>query len=252
MMECLALGRGISLPSLASAASQLSFRTSGAYAKIRQQFHRSIGKFEGIADALGHIGGYTILCEATRLLTAQGVDQGARPSTASAITKYHLTELAREAVKHAMDIHGGRGIQMGPRNYIAGLYQAMPISITVEGANILTRNLIIYGQGIMRCHPYLSDELAAVKNPDDKTENKKFDRLLLSHVGFTLSCFVRALVYGVTGGRWISSPANETAYYLRQMTRMSNALALTTDVIPTNTHTPTHPQPTYPHTHTHT
>src|SRR5262249_28945632 len=153
------LGRGISLPSLATSANKVCFRSTGAYAAIRRQFKQPIGSFEGVSQALGEIGGFTYLAEATRLLTSRAVDAGARPSIASAIAKYHLTELARLAVNHAMDIHGGRGIQMGPRNYLASVYNAIPISITVEGANILTRNLIIFGQGVTRCHPYLPTEL---------------------------------------------------------------------------------------------
>ena len=203
MMECLSLGRGISLPALATGATKLCFRMSGAYAQIRQQFKRPIGQFEGVADGLAHIGGYTYLCEATRLLTAQAVDKGVKPSVASAITKYHLTEMCRRAVNRAMDIHAGRGIQMGPRNYLGRVYQSIPISITVEGANILTRNLIIYGQGVLRCHPFLSEEIKAAANPEDKEQNKRFDKLILSHTGFMLSRLLRGIVYGFTGGRWI-------------------------------------------------
>lgn len=231
MMECLSLGRGISLPSLATAVSKLCFRTSGAYAQIRQQFKRPIGQFEGVADALAHIGGYTYLCEATRLFTAFAVDKGARPAIASAITKYHLTEISRRVINHAMDIHAGRGIQMGPRNYLGLLYQAIPISITVEGANILTRNLIIYGQGIMRCHPFLHKELEIASAPDSKEQTKKFDKLLLSHVGFVWSQLARAIIYGLTGGKLIATPGRtRVAKYFRQMTRMSNALILVTDI----------------------
>lgn len=231
MMECLSIGRGISLPALATGATKLCFRMSGAYAQIRQQFKRSIGQFEGIAESLAHIGGYTYLCEASRLLTAQAVAKGARPAIASAITKYHLTEMNRRAVNRAMDIHAGRGIQMGPRNYLGRIYQSLPIGITVEGANILTRNLIIYGQGVMRCHPFLSAELKAAAHLTDKVQNKNFDRLFLSHIGFFSSRLLRALVYGVTGGRWIHvKEKSRTTKYLRQMTRMSNAFVMVTEV----------------------
>ncbi len=231
MMECLSLGRGISLPALATGVSELCFRSSGAYAQIRQQFKRPIGQFEGVSEVLAHIGGYTYLSNATRLFTAEAVDRGARPSIASAITKYQLTELARKTVNHAMDIHAGRGIQMGPRNYLASIYHGIPISITVEGANILTRNLIIYGQGVMRCHPYLRDELMAAENPDDIVQNKKFDKLFLSHINFVLSRTFRAFIYGITGGKWIKvKESSLTTKYLRQMTRMSNALIFVTDI----------------------
>lgn len=231
MMECLSLGRGISLPGLATAASQLSARTSGAYAQLRQQFKRSIGDFEGIADALAHLGGITYLCNATRLLTAQGVDAGARPSIAAAITKYHLTELGRHAVNYGMDIHGGKAIQMGPQNYLGYLYQAIPISITVEGANILTRNLIIFGQGLLRCHPYLREQWIAAEKPDDAHENKRFDRALFSHIGFFIKNFARAVFNGLTGGRLIRiKPRIRARSYLKQLTRMSNAFVFVSDV----------------------
>lgn len=231
MMECLSLGRGISLPALATGVSELCFRMTSAYTQIRQQFKRSIGEFEGVAGALAHIGGYTYLANAMRLFTAQAIDQNARPSVASAITKYQTTELARKTVNHAMDIHAGRGIQMGPRNYLGSIYQGIPISITVEGANILTRNLIVYSQGVMRCHPYLRDELMAARRPDNKEQNKKFDKLLVSHIGFMLSCIFRSFIYGITGGKWIKTSKNSlTTKYLRQMTRMSNALIFVTDI----------------------
>lgn len=231
MMECLSLGRGVSLPALAAGVSQLCFRSSGAYAQIRQQFRRPIGQFEGVSQVLACIGGYTYLADATRLFTAAAVDQGARPAIASAIAKYQLTELGRKTVNHAMDIHAGRGIQMGPRNYLGSIYHAIPISITVEGANILTRNLIIYGQGVMRCHPYLRAELMAAENPDDSAQNKKFDKLLLSHIGFVLSRMLRSFIYGISGGKWIKVyESSLTTKYLRQMTRMSNALIFVTDI----------------------
>jgi acyl-CoA dehydrogenase len=155
LMECLALGRGISLPALSTGAAKLSFRTAGAYAKVRKQFKISIGQLEGIQEALARIGGFTYLCEATRIMTASAVDQHVKPALASAITKYHLTELSRKIVNDAMDIHGGKTIQLGPKNYLGLVYYGLPTSITVEGANILTRNLIIFGQGAIRCHPYV-------------------------------------------------------------------------------------------------
>ena len=231
MMECLAVGRGISLPALSSATAQLCFRMTGAYAFIRQQFHRSIGEFDGVKEALARIGGFTYLCEATRWFTAQGVDSGVRPAIASAVTKYHLTEICRKVVTDAMDIHGGRAIQMGPRNYLGNIHDGMPTSITVEGANILTRNLIIFGQGVMRCHPYLRHEIAASSDPKDASKRKQFDQLILKHTGFVLSQFARALVYGLTGGRWIRVPKKDrmTKYY-RQLTRMSNAFVWVTDI----------------------
>jgi alkylation response protein AidB-like acyl-CoA dehydrogenase len=227
MMECLAVGRGISLPSLGTGAAKFCARMTGAYARVREQFKRPIGEFEGVALSLARIGGFAYLCESTRMMSALAVDADTRPSVGSAIAKYHMTELGRQAVDDAMDIHGGRGIQMGPRNYLGFLYQSMPVCITVEGANILTRNLIIYGQGVMRCHPYLQDEIRTTEEPEKHENRKKFDELLLSHVGFGVSLFVRSIVYGFTGGRFINAEGDrDVAKYYRQLTRMSNAFAL--------------------------
>jgi acyl-CoA dehydrogenase len=179
LMECLSIGRSISLPALATAAANISYRMSSAYAVVRKQFKHSIGAFEGIQLPLAAIGGMTYMCQSLRLLTLQGVDSGLRPAVASAIAKYHTTELARKIVNHAMDIHGGRGIQNGPRNYLANIYSNLPICITVEGANILTRCLIIYGQGALRCHPYLQHEIQASMDND----LAEFDKLITQHAG---------------------------------------------------------------------
>lgn len=241
MMECLVVGRGISLPSLATAISQFCMRVSSAYAVVRQQFHRPIIKFEGIQQALGRIGGLTYLSEALRLSTIQVIQEGGRPAVASAIAKYHLTEFARQTVAHSMDIHGGRGIQLGPRNYLGYLHAATPINITVEGANILTRGLIIYGQGVMRCHPYLRSELTAAMNNDVRG----FDKIFRRHIGFALCQFSRLIVYGITGGRWIKLKGEKAKkdkkekkapeeillhHHLQQLTRMSNAFVVLTDI----------------------
>lgn len=231
MMECLSLGRGISLPSLADAANQLCFRTSSAYAVVRNQFKHSIGDFEGVGLPLAEITGYTYIAQATRVFTALAVDSGARPSIASAITKYHLTELARKSVNHAMDIHGGKAIQNGPNNYLAAIYNAIPISITVEGANILTRNLIVFGQGLVRCHPYLAKEMSLAGQSETEITLRDFDKVFLTHIGFTFSRFVRTFIYGITGGRFISvGRQGKLKYYLQQLTRMSSAFVFFTDV----------------------
>jgi acyl-CoA dehydrogenase len=231
MMECLALGRGLSLPALSCANAKLCYRMTSAYVKIREQFHTSIGCFEGIKEALARIGAFTYLCEATRKLTVSAIDSGLKPSIATAITKYHLTEMSRKIVNDAMDVHGGRTIQLGPSNYLGFYYIAQPISITVEGANILTRNLIIFGQGALRCHPYIQQEVAALHDNDSNRALKKFDRLFFKHVGFILSNGLRCVVYGLTNGRWIRVPISDhTAKYYRQLTRMSAALSLVTDM----------------------
>lgn len=228
MMECLVVGRGISLPGVATAMAQFCLRMSSAYALVRRQFHRPIVKFEGIQQALGRIGGLTYLSEALRLSTIQVIQQGGRPAVASAIAKYHLTEFTRQIVADSMDIHGGRSIQSGPRNYLSYLHAAAPINITVEGANILTRGLIIYGQGVLRCHPYLRNELTAAMRQDVRG----FDKIFCRHLGFILSQCARLIIYGVTGGRWIraKAPTGLPAQYCRQLTRMSNALVILTDM----------------------
>jgi acyl-CoA dehydrogenase len=231
LTDSLAVGRGISLPAVSSAAAKLCYRMTGAYARVREQFGRPIGQFEGVAIALARIGASTYQCEATRIFTTGAIDSGAKPAIASAITKYHLTELSRQVVNDAMDVHGGRGIMLGEHNYLANLYTAIPIGITVEGANILTRNLIIFGQGAFRCHPYLSKELEAASAPDFKKALLRFDKIIFKHIGYVLSNFSRALAYGISGGKTIHVPEDGLLKdYYRQLTRMSTALSLITDV----------------------
>ena len=159
LMECLAVGRGISLPALSTAAGEMTYLTVGAFAKIRQQFSISVGKFTGVQEATSEIASDTYMLEAFRYLVTCGLNQGGKPAVMTAMAKYYATETMRKLVNHGMDVVGGRAIQQGPRNFLALLYQAIPISITVEGANILTRSLMIFGQGSMRCHPYLYEEL---------------------------------------------------------------------------------------------
>lgn len=230
LMECLSLGRGISLPGVSVGMMQACYRSASAYAQCRHQFGRAIGKFEGVAMSLAQIGGLSYLAEATRAFTVAAVDAGKKPSIASAIAKMHLTDFARMAVNAAMDVHGGRAVQKGSRNYLAAFYETLPICSTVEGANILTRNLIIFGQGLVRCHPYLADEMRA-------KDLAEFDAVLMSHVGFALNSFMRTLVYGATGGRFIAAVRgsrnnrnNKEKYYLQQLTRLSSAFACLVDV----------------------
>lgn len=233
LMECLSAGRGISLPALATASSAISYRMSGAYSRLREQFNMPIGKFEGIQEALANIGGYNYIIEATRQITACSIDLGQKPAVVSAIAKYHLTELARKSVNHAMDIHGGKAIIMGPSNTLASLYQAQPISITVEGANILTRSLMIFGQGAIRCHPFVRDEIAAAQNYETNPELSldKFDKAFWSHAGYFISNLSRSLFLGLTGA-WLLIPARKDMFYrqFQKLTWMSSALALTSDV----------------------
>ncbi len=231
LMECLSIGRSISLPALSLGISQLAYLTTGAYAHLRKQFKLPIGKFEGVEEGLADIAGYTYMLESIRRLTAAAVDSGIKPALASAIAKYHMTEMARKVLDWAMDIHAGRGVQYGPRNYLSLPHQAVPISITVEGANILTRNLIIFGQGALRCHPFVRAEMALV-NAEDTVENFiQFDQILLNHIGFTASNLMSAFAMGLGGVYLVKAPEQGTlANLYRQLTRMSTALALTADI----------------------
>jgi len=230
LVECLSAGRGISLPALGTATGHLATRMTGAYAYVRQQFGMSIGKFEGVQESLGRIGGLTYSLEAMRVMTAGAIDLKLSPSVVTAIAKYHMTEMSRTLLNDSFDVHAGRAIQCGPKNYLAHGYMGVPISITVEGANILTRNLMIFGQGATRCHPYVLKELEAAANPDADAGLKQFDELLLKHVGFALGNTFGALFQGLTVGAFNSSPVGgETAKYYKQLSRMSKALALSAD-----------------------
>lgn len=231
LMECLSIGRSISLPALATAACKLSFRTTGSYAALRQQFKLPIGEFEGVKLAMGRIGGLTYLADAVRTMTADSVGLGVKPSLVSAITKYHLTEIARTVINDAMDIHAGRAIQYGPRNYLGLAYQSIPMSITVEGANILTRNLIIFGQGAVRCHPYLRTEMDAMAIEDKAEQEKTFDGLLLKHINYACGNQAKVLLAGLTGSHGIPADAPaEIKTYIRQLKRLSYALAFISDI----------------------
>jgi acyl-CoA dehydrogenase len=231
LVERLAVGRGISLPALSVAAGKMASRGTGAYARIRKQFKVSIGRFEGIEEALARIAGYTYLMDAARQLTLTGLDSGEQPAVVSAIMKYQLTEHMRRLVNDAMDIHGGSGICLGPRNIVGGYYQALPISITVEGANILTRSLIIYGQGVVRCHPQLWREMQATSDTDAACGRKEFDRALFAHIGSFLSNMARGLWLGLTAARFAHVPIGGPARrYMQRLTRYSAAFALISDV----------------------
>ena len=231
LMECLATGRSISLPALSTGAGKLVSRATGAYARVRTQFKLPIGKFEGVEEALARIAGTSYMMDAARSLTATAIDLGESPSVISAIVKYNLTEAMRSVVNDGMDIHGGSGICIGPRNILGRVYQSIPISITVEGANILTRSLIIFGQGAIRCHPYVLKEMEAAnqKNPDQAS--REFDRAFFGHVGFTISNGLRSLWLGITRARFVRAPVKDkSAVYYRQLTRFSSVLAFTSDI----------------------
>jgi len=231
LMECLSDGRSISLPALSVGAGKLCSRVVGAYSRVRRQFKMPIGRFEGVEEALARIAGNTYMMDAARTLTLSGLDMGEKPSVISAIVKYHLTEGMRRIVNDAMDVQGGAGICLGPRNTIGRVYQALPISITVEGANILTRSMIIFGQGAIRSHPYIFQEMEAMAELDHKVSLAKFDRAFTAHVYFVIRNFWRSLFHGLTGGRLIPVSGNKyTRRYYQKLTRMSSAFAFVSDV----------------------
>jgi acyl-CoA dehydrogenase len=231
LMDCLAEGRSISLPALSAGSSKLASRVIGSYSRIRKQFKMPIGRFEGVEEALARIGGYTYIIDSARIMTAGAVNQGEKPSVISAIAKYHLTELARKVINNAMDIQGGAAICMGPRNLLARIYQSTPISITVEGANILTRNMIIFGQGAIRCHPFLQLEMKAVKDEDHEKGAREFDQSITGHIGFIISNAVRSLLLGLTGSRFALVPGSPLIKsYYRHLTRMSAAFTFVADI----------------------
>jgi len=231
LMECLAAGRSISLPASSIGGMKMAARTSGAYSRVRKQFHLPIGKFEGIEEPLARIGAHTYMVDAARQLTALALDIGEKPSVISAIIKYHATERGRIVINDAMDVHGGKGICLGPDNYLARDYQQTPIGITVEGANILTRTMIIFGQGAIRSHPYVLKEVAAAHDQDRRRALHQFDEALFGHISFALSNAARSFVFGLTNGRGIPvPPGSETRRYYQQLTRFSAAFALNADV----------------------
>lgn len=229
--ECLAAGRSISLPSSATGSAKLSVFASGAYARIREQFRVPIARFGGIEEVLGRMGGTLYAMDAARLMTAGANDLGETPAVPSAIAKYHVTEMGRDVVNDAMDIHGGKGIQLGPRNYLARSYESVPIAITVEGANILTRSLIIFGQGAIRSHPFVLREMEAVQDEDREAGLDAFDKAFTGHVGFALSNAARSLWMGLTRARFTGTPGDaDTRRYYQQINRYSAAFALAADV----------------------
>ncbi len=231
LMECLAAGRSISLPASSAGGMKLAARTSGAYCRVRRQFNTPIGQFEGVEEALARIGAHTYMVDAARAFTALAVDLGEKPSVISAIIKYHATERGRIVINDAMDVHGGKGISLGPDNYLGRNYQQTPIGITVEGANILTRTLMIFGQGAIRSHPYVLKEVAATRETDHERALYLFDDALFGHIGFALGNAARSLVFGLTAGRVIPVPKGVVCRrYYQQMTRFSSAFALSADI----------------------
>lgn len=231
LMSALAAGRGISLPSLSAAAAAFAARTSGAYARVREQFGLPVGKFEGVQERLAHIAGTAYLLDAGRRLTCAGLDGGRKLAVISAIMKAHATDRMREAVNDAMDIHAGKGVIDGPSNYLGNLYRAVPVGITVEGANILTRNLIIFGQGAIRSHPHLLDEMQALEEEDREVALDKFDEAFWRHIGHGFRTLGRAFFRNWTGGLFAPAPrAGKARRYYRQLSRRAAGFALTADL----------------------
>jgi acyl-CoA dehydrogenase len=208
-------------------------RYTGAYARVRSQFKTPIGKLEGVEDALGRIGANAYMMDAARIMTAGAVDAGEKPSVISAIMKLHMTERVRKVIDDAMDIHGGKGICLGPNNWVGRGYQVVPVGITVEGANILTRSLIVFGQGAIRCHPYVLREMLAAKDEDRKAASIEFDKALSGHIVHTASNKLRAFFHALTGSAFASAPelcAPETVRYYKDLSRISAAFAFLADV----------------------
>jgi acyl-CoA dehydrogenase len=231
LMECLSVGRCITLPSSAAGGGKSIALATGAYSRIRRQFRLPIGQMEGVEEMLARIGGNAYLMDAVTSMTTAALDTGEKPSVISAICKYHLTERMRTVINDSMDVHGGKGICLGPNNYIGRGYQGAPISITVEGANILTRNMMIFGQGAMRCHPYVLAEIKASQISDRKEALSEFDKAVFGHIGFAIGNTVRSLWFSLTGGRLSRAPfKDDTTRYYQLMQGYAANLAFLTDV----------------------
>jgi acyl-CoA dehydrogenase len=231
LVEQLSVGRSISLPANATGGALAGTYATGAYARIRRQFNAPVGRFEGVEQALARMLGLTYIMDAARSVTTAAIDQGERPAVPAAILKYHVTEMGRRVANDAMDVHGGKGIMLGPRNYVGRGYQSIPIAITVEGANILTRNLIIFGQGAIRCHPYVRREMNSVRDEDHQRGIREFDRALFGHVGFAFSNAVRSLLMALTLARFQRvSESGPTRRYYQHIERFSASFAFVTDL----------------------
>jgi acyl-CoA dehydrogenase len=230
LVQQLAVGRSIVLPSNALGAASAALYATGAYAKLRRQFNLPIGKFHGVGEAIARMAGNVYTMTAASRVTCTAITNGEKPAVPSAILKYHNTEMGRQVASDAMDVHGGKGIMLGPKNYLARGYESVPIAITVEGANILTRNLIIFGQGAIRCHPFVRAEMDAARDPDRESGLAAFDRLLFKHLGYGLSNAARSLVMAMTLARFTDVPVGgPTRRYYQHINRYSASFALITD-----------------------
>jgi acyl-CoA dehydrogenase len=231
LMQCLSTGRAISLPALGVGGAKFTSRNTGAYARIRKQFNVPIGEFEGIEEPLANMAGQTYLMDAARKVTCAALDQGEKPSVISAILKYELTERMRKVINDGMDIQGGSGICLGPRNYLGRLYEVIPVSITVEGANILTRTMMIFGQGAIRCHPYIQKEMAVLNQADTSVALEQFDAVLFEHIGYFMRNYAASYWMRLTNARFIKVPGDKhTRPYYRQIARLSAGFAVLADI----------------------
>ena len=231
LVEQLSVGRCISLPSNSTGGAKGAVYSTAAYARIRRQFNSPIGKFEGVESVIARMAGMAYIMDAGRSVTAAAIDGGERPAVPSGILKYHCTEMGRTVVNDAMDVQGGKGICLGPKNYLGRGYQLTPVGITVEGANILTRNLIIFGQGAVRCHPWVLKEMNAARDHDRQRGLADFDRALVGHIGYTISNAVRSLLRALTMSRIVRAPlSGPTARYYEHINRFSASFAFATDV----------------------
>ncbi|MES9816976.1 MAG: acyl-CoA dehydrogenase [Candidatus Thiodiazotropha sp.] len=231
LVNCLSVGRAVTLPTTAVAVSKRSLLGTSAYTSLRRQFGIPIAQFEGIQKPLARIAGLSYIIDAARLQTIQAIVEGNKPSVASAILKYHTTEMARQCVIDAMDIHAGKAVVKGPKNYIADMYESMPVAITVEGANILTRNLMIFGQGAIRSHPYVMQEMTLAHAEDNQETLARFDTTLTAHIGHSISNFARTLTMGLGLSREVVPNGNlHLLPYYRHFNRLSSLFAMITDV----------------------
>jgi len=231
LVEQLSVGRCISLPSNTTGASKAAAYASSAYCRIRRQFNVPVGQLEGVQEVIARITGMAYIMDAARSVTIAALDAGERPAVPSTILKYNVTELARKVANDAMDVQGGKGICLGPKNYLGRGYQSVPIAITVEGANILTRTLMIFGQGAIRCHPFVLKEMNAARDKDKEKGVREFDQALFAHIGFTISNAVRSLVMAMTLARFSHTPdIQATKRYFQHINRFSASFAFAADV----------------------
>lgn len=230
LVECLSAGRGISLPALSGAISQSCYKMSGAYSLLREQFNTPIYKFEGVAESLANIARNTYIIESVRYMTNTGLNMGRHPAVVTAITKYHTTELARDSIKESMDILGGKAIIQGRKNFMSDAYNGIPVAITVEGANILTKYLMIFGQGSLRCHPFLFSEMEAVNHVNEEQGKKEFNQLFFKHIKYSLKNGLSSFIQGLTFELISETDKFKNKKYVKRINHMSKTLASISDI----------------------